>query len=362
MRRMSNAVAASLVALALAGCQAEDPPPPPAARPVSTVAVEPVASADSVTLTGSIAAQVESSLSFRTSGQIVERAVDVGDRVSKGQILARIDPKVQQADVESARAASSSASADVEQATSAFERSRSLFQRGYTTRREFDVADQTLKVAKANAVSAAARLESAEESLSFTNLTAEADGIVTARELDTGEVAQAAATVFTVALDGPRDAVFDIYESLLLGGNAPPQVTVALAADPTVTATGRIRQISPTVDQRSGTVRVKVGLEASPEAMTLGAAVVGTAELPSVEVVVIPARALTSLGGNAAVWVLDPASGEVQPRLVTVSSYQASTVTVSAGLAGGDRVVVAGTKLLRPGERIVTANQEAPSR
>lgn len=362
MLRMSHVLVASLLALTLAGCQVEAPSSPPPARPISTAAVEPVASADSVTLTGSIAAQVESNLSFRTSGQIVERSVDIGDRVSEGQILARIDPKVQQADVESARAASASASADVEQATSAFQRSQSLFERGYITRREFDVADQALKVAEANAVSAAARLQSAEESLSFTNLTAEADGIVTARELDTGEVAQAAATVFTVALDGPRDAVFDIYESLLLGGNEPPQVTVALAADPAVTATGRIRQVSPTVDQRSGTVRVKVGLEAAPEAMTLGAAVVGTTELPSFGGVVIPAGALTSLNGSAAVWVLDPASGEVQPRPVTVSSYQASTLTVSSGLNAGDRVVVEGTKLLRPGERIVKAKEETSSR
>ncbi|WP_279483794.1 efflux RND transporter periplasmic adaptor subunit [Aureimonas sp. SK2] len=362
MPRTSHTIAASLVCLTLVGCQAEQPPAPPPPRPVATATVEAVPSSESVTLTGSIAAQVESNLSFRTSGQIIERSVDVGDRVRKGQVLARIDPKVQQADVESARAGTTSADADVEQATAAFERSRSLFDRGYTTRREFDAADQALKVAGANALSAKARLQSAEESLSFTNLTAEADGVVTARELDAGEVAQAAATVFTVALDGPRDAVFDIYESLLLASSEPPQVRVALVADPSVKASGRIRQVSPTVDQQSGTVRVKVGLEATPDAMTLGAAVVGTAELPSAGVVIVPAAAVTSLDGSPAVWVLDHDSGEVQPRRIAVSSYQASTVTVREGLNDGDRVVVEGTKLLRPGERIATSNEEAPSR
>jgi RND family efflux transporter MFP subunit len=350
-------VAAGMAALVLAACQAEEPQAPPPSRPIRVITVQPVAAAESVTLTGSIAAQAESNQSFRTSGQIIERLVDVGDHVSKGQVLARIDPKVQQADVESASAAAESAKADVEQATAAFARSQSLLERGYTTRRDFEAADQALKVAKANETSAAARLQSAEESLSFTELTAETDGIVTARELDAGEVAQAAATVFTIASDGPRDAVFDIYESLLLGGRKPPEVTVALVADPSVKATGRIRQVSPTVDRQSGTVRVKLGLETTPEAMTLGAAVTGTGALPSESVFVVPATAMTSLDGNAAVWVLDPASGEVAPRAVTVAAYQTSAVSVSDGLKSGDRVVVGGTKLLRPGQKVALADE-----
>ncbi|BDA84653.1 acriflavin resistance protein [Aureimonas sp. SA4125] len=362
MPRRSKTIALSLLALIVAGCQAEEPPPAPTKRPVKAIVVEPVASAESVTLTGFIAAQIEGNLSFRTSGQIIERTVDIGDRVRKGQVLARIDPKVQQADVEAAQAVASSAAADVEQASAAFARSQSLLQRGFTTRRDFDAADQALKVARANAASAQASLESAEDSLSYAALTAEADGVVTARELDVGEVAQAAATVFTIALDGQRDAVFDIYESLLLGGREPPEITVALVADPSVKVKGRIRQISPTVDQTSGTVRVKIGLESTPDAMTLGAAVVGTAVLPSIEVVVIPASALTSLDGRAAAWVLDPVSGEVVPRPIAISSYQASTVTVRDGLKAGDRVVVEGTKLLRPGEAVVIPKEEAASR
>ncbi|GGD33944.1 efflux RND transporter periplasmic adaptor subunit [Aureimonas glaciei] len=362
MPRLSARIVFCLVLLGLAGCQPEEEPHPPAVRPVRAVTVEPSPSADSVTLTGSIAARVEGNLSFRTSGQIIERAVDVGDRVRKGQVLARIDPKVQQADLASARAARESADADVEQATAAFSRSQSLLDRGFTTRREFDAADRALKVARANAASAVARFESAEETLSYTNLTAEADGIVTARELDTGEIAQAAATVFTVAFDGPRDAVFEVYESLLLGGRQPPQVTVALAADPSVEARGRIREVSPTVDRQTGTVRVKVGLEATPAAMTLGAAVVGTADRPSGPVITVPASAITALDGETAVWVFDPASGQALPRPVTVVSYQASTVTVRDGLATGDRVIIEGTKLLRPGETVVLAKEEGNAR
>lgn len=341
-----------LAGLALAGCQPEQQRQPPAERPLVIVAAEPVPSAESVTLTGSIAARSESSLSFRTGGRIVERLVDVGDQVVRGQVLARIDPQVQRAGVEAARAQLASAQAEVAQAASAFSRAESLFTRGYTTRREFDLADQSLKVAQADRASAEARLASAEESLSFAELRADAAGVVTARDLDVGETAQAAARVFTVALDGSRDAVFDIYEGLLLGGREPPEIVVTLVTDPRITARGRIRQVAPSVDPQSATVRVKVGLDDTPPAMTLGSAVTGTAALPSAPVFVLPSAAMASLEGRPAVWVVDPDSGEVAMRAVRTLAYTSDTVTLDEGLRAGDRVVVEGTKLLRPGERI----------
>ncbi|WP_163595045.1 HlyD family efflux transporter periplasmic adaptor subunit, partial [Klebsiella pneumoniae] len=87
------------------------------------------------------------------------------------------------------------------------------------------------------------------------------------------QVVQAAQTVFTVAEDGDRDAVFNVQETLVAGvhGSTPPPVAVALLADPKVTAQGTVREIAPVVDPASGSVRVKVALPATPAAMPLGA-------------------------------------------------------------------------------------------
>ncbi|GGD94112.1 acriflavin resistance protein [Aureimonas endophytica] len=346
------ALGISALGLAVAGCQGETAPPVPPAPAIAFVAAQPVTLPQAVTLTGTIAARAENNVSFRTSGQIVERFVDTGDHVTKGQVLARLDARVQAADAESAKAGLASAEAQAKQAAAAFARAQSLFGQGFTTRREFDQADQAQKVAAAEVEAAKARLASALETLSFTELRADADGLVTARDLDVGETAQAAATVFTIAWDGPRDALFDIYEALLIQGHEPPAVTVALLADPSVTTTGRIRQIAPSVDPKTGTVRVKVGLESVPAAMTLGATVSGTGTLPSRPVFVLPPAALTAEKGEAAVWLFDPASATVAARPVRVAAYRTDAVILDEGLQAGDRVVTEGTKLLRPGQTV----------
>ncbi|KTQ92618.1 hypothetical protein NS226_15050 [Aureimonas ureilytica] len=345
----------------VAGCQGESAASPKVEQWVKVEVVKPQRLDERMTLTGTIAARTENNLSFRTNGRIVERRVDVGDAVRKGEVLARLDPSTQQADVDSARAGVASAQAQVQQATAAFERARSLFSQGFVTRREFDQADQALKVANAGALSARAELASAEDALSFTELKADADGIVTDRKLDVGEIAQAAATVFTIAWDGPRDALFDISEGLLLRDKKPAAITVALIASPSIRTEGAIRQVAPSVDPQTATVRVKIGLDQVPAGMTLGAAVSGSASIPSPPVFVVPPAALTSLDGKPALWMFNPATSEVSMRPVDVSTYETASVVVNGGLQAGEQVVVEGTKLLRPGQK-VSLSQEAAAR
>jgi membrane fusion protein, multidrug efflux system len=356
-------IALGLVAIASAACKDERQTPAAESRTLRVVSAEASPSVESVTLTGSIAARVESKLSFRTGGRVVERLVDVGDRVQQGQVLARLDLRVQAADVESARAAVAAAEAQVTQAVAAFGRADSLLREGFTTRRQYDAADEALKVARANLLSSSARLVGALEAQSYTELRATANGIVTSRELDVGETAQAATTAFMVALDGPRDAVFDLYEGLLLEGNRrggkPPEIRVSLTGAPSVEARGQVRQVSPTVNPQNGTVRVKVGLESTPAEMSLGSVVTGTGAFPLRQAVVLPSTALTALDGRPAVWVRDKASGAVAITPVRVARYEAATIVIEEGLHPGDQVVVDGVKLLRPGQR-VAASEEIP--
>ncbi|WP_083463732.1 efflux RND transporter periplasmic adaptor subunit [Prosthecomicrobium hirschii] len=352
-----SVIAAPLLAACQPDTSARSAPP----RTVRIAAVRPVHVDQTVTLTGTIAARTETATSFRTSGRIVERLVDVGDHVRKGQVLARLDTRTQAADVQSAQAGVVAADAQVRQTTAAFERSQSLFAQGFATRRDFDQANRAMKVAQANADSARAQLASAEETLSFAELKADADGIVTSRLLDVGETAQAASTMFSIAWDGPRDALFDIYEGLLLEGKAaePVEIVVRLVADPAVMAKGAVRQVAPTVDAQTATVRVKIGLDEVPARMTLGAAVSGTGRIASPLVFVLPAAALTADAGKPAVWVLDPATRSVTPRAIVVRSYGADTVIADGGLSEGEKIVVDGTKLLRPGQTVAIAEETA---
>lgn len=353
------ALVAAMAVSFLTACSDEEAP---AQKPVPRVRVEVVApkpSQTEISLTGSIAARTETNLSFRTSGRIIERLVDVGDAVRKGQLLAQMDDQVQRADLESARATLSAANADLSHATAAFARQQTLLRANSTAQTTYDLAEENLKVARASLKSAESALTNAEETLSYTRLTADADGIVTARNADVGETVQAAQAVFSVAVDGPRDAVFDIYESLL-GSGEPPEVTVNLASDPSVSARGPVREIAPTVDRQTGTVRIKVGLDQPPAAMTLASVVRGTVSLAGPPAFTLPPTALAASGGKPALWIFDPANSTVALRQVTLAEYQTDAMIIATGLKTGDQVVVNGTKLLRQGQTVMLSEGNTP--
>jgi len=345
----------ALATLPLAGCQKQAA----AAKKLPImVRTETVAIADyapRTSLTGVIAARTLNNLSFRVGGRVAERLVDVGQHVDKDAVLARIDPQEQESDLRSAQADLDAAQAQLTQAAAAFERQKTLLAQGYTTRRDYDTADQTLKVAQGSLDAAQSALANAKENLSFTELRAGAAGVITARQVEAGQVVQAAQTVFTVAEDGDRDAVFNVQETLVARTPNAPTVTITLLSDPQVRATGRVREISPAVDPASGSIRVKVAIPDTPAAMPLGAAVIGSASAKPVKAILLPWQALTSIDGKPAVWVVDPSAKAAATTPVEVLAFDSGVVIIGKGLEAGQSVVTNGGQLLSPGQAIEIA-------
>jgi RND family efflux transporter MFP subunit len=339
----------------LAGCgDGGAPAQAPLAR-VDVTTVEVVNFAPRATLTGTIMAQVQSDLSFRVAGRIVERSVDIGDHVTANQVLARLDGQVQQADVDSAKAGVASAEAQLKQATSTFQRQQSLLQSGFTTRGSYDQAEQSMRTAQAALESANAQLTSAQDQLNYTMLRASADGIITARFAEAGQVVEPARAIFTLAKDGPRDAVFDVYEAIFARVPDDAKAEITLVSDPKVTAMGTVRQVAPAVDTNNGTVRVKVGIADTPPAMTLGAVVTGSGDLKATKSVILPWGALFETDGKPAVWVVDPRDQTVSLRPITIDAYLRDRVVARDGLKSGEVVVTAGTQYLRPQQKVAIA-------
>lgn len=337
-------------ALALAACGEADKQ---AARPPSPVKAQIVAASQqtsSVVLTGEIRARVQSDLAFRSPGRIAERFVEVGDHVAAGQVLAKLESQEQVADVASATAGVQSAEATLRQVTAAFERQKALLAGGFTTQSNYDNAQQALQAAQAALDSARSNLGTAGEQLDYTALTADASGVVVARNAEAGQVVEAAQAIFTVARDGQRDAIFDVYEGLLARHPVNDAVEIALVSDPSVRATGRIREVAPAIDPSTGTVRVKIAIDAPPAAMTLGAAVMGVARFQPSDVFLLPAGAFFTKGGNPAVWTVDPRSHVASIRPVVIDSYRTGELLIRSGLKAGDIVVTSGVQLLIPGQ------------
>lgn len=357
--RRSLSIVGLLVASGMASaCRQEQalPAKPPPSVLVMTARSEDFA--EPVTLTGEIMAHVNSKLSFRVSGRIIERSADVGDHVEKGQVIARLDPTEQQAGIQAAKANVDSATAQMKLASANFDRQKALLAKGFTTKRDYDLAEQALKTAESTLDGARADLATAQDMLSYTELRADAAGVVAARSADVGQIAQAAQTIFTVAVDGPRDAVFDVPESLFLRSPESTEVAVSLVTDPKVSMTGVVREVSPSVDSATGTVRTKVELENPPVPMSLGAVVSGSARLKPRKVIIAPWSAMSSLDGRPAVWVVNPATHSVTLKAVAVNAYERDRVLIKGGVADGDLIVTQGAQFLSPNQVVAIVKEQ----
>ncbi|WP_311884902.1 MULTISPECIES: efflux RND transporter periplasmic adaptor subunit [unclassified Pseudomonas] len=349
---LKTAVALSLFTL-LTACGEKKAPEEYLPR-VFVQEVKPTDYAASVTLTGDVQARVQTELSFRVGGKIIQRMVDVGDRVTAKQVLAKLDPKDLQTNVDSAQAQVVAEQARVKQSAAAFVRQQKLLPKGYTSQSEYDSAQAALRSSQSALSAAQAQLANAKDQLSYTSLIADAPGVITERQAEVGQVVQATAPIFSLARDGDRDAVFNVYESLLAERPADPSIVVSLLDNPAIKTTGTVREITPAVSAQSGTVQVKVSLDSLPQGMQLGSVVSATAKGSGKSAVELPWSALTKNISDPAVWMVDD-KGEAQLHNVTVGRYLIGKVIISEGLKGGEKVIVAGGQLLHPGMKVEIA-------
>jgi RND family efflux transporter MFP subunit len=318
--------------------------------PVVTVATSTFREA--VLLTGDIQATKDVEASFRVGGRVVERPVNIGDRVSAGQLLARLDPSTAESALKAAKAAQSAARTEVTTTQNSYARQQALIDQGFTTRARYEEALRAYETAQARLKDAEASVEAAADRLRFTQLRADAAGLVTARGAEVGEVVQPGRMVVRIARDEGRDAVFDAPASILRMGSDNTPIRVALVSDPAVVAAGRVREVSPQADPVTRTFKVRVGLDAAPATMRLGSPVNGSFDMASDVVVAIPAAALTSSNRSPAVWVVDSNSSTVALRPVEILRFEAADVIVAQGLDPGEVIVAAGVQALHPGQRV----------
>ena len=331
-RPVSAALALVLLAAPLSACNDRATTIVERAALVHTEVVQPRDGQTSLTLTGEVQARFRADLSFRVSGRVLERLVDVGAHVNAADLLARLDPAEQQADLDAATAGVAAAESQLRIAQATFDRQNQLLSSGFTTRVAYDQAQEQLRTAQSTLESAKAELGRTREALGDTELHARAAGVITARNLEVGQVVQAAQSVFTLAQDGDRDAVFEVPESMFLGDVEGDHVSLALISGSDVMAVGYVREISPAVDPKSSTVRVKVAIQNPPPAMTLGSAVAGTAGTKPATEITVPWTALMAASSKPAVWIVDPNTKTALLRPVTISCLR-SRISADQGRA-----------------------------
>ncbi len=336
----------------LSACRRAEEAPAPEIRPVRAITIESRTGGDSIALTGSVQAQTEINLAFRIDGRMLERAVSIGDTIQPGQLVARLDAQNEESSLQAAQAQLVASRARLNEARNNFERFRDLVAEKAVSQASFEQAESAMKTAESQVEAAQTQVTLGQNRLSYTRLVSDVAGVVTAQGAEPGEVVGAGRMIVQVAREGTRDAVFDVPSRVKEAVMSNAAITVALTADPKVTATGVVREVAPRADPVTGTFRIRFRLDRPPAAMRLGSTVGGRMKLAAAPSIEIPPSAVSRADRQTAVWVVDAKTSTVSLRTIEVRSSDPVRVEVASGLNPGDIVVTAGIQALRPGQKV----------
>ena len=347
-----------LLSLLLAACEKPiEPAAPP--RPALVTIAGKTAANDAMILVGEVKSRFESNQGFRIKGKIIERKVDVGSLVKKGQIIARLDAADTNLGAAAAMADVRAAEADRALAQSEVERQRQLVSRKFVSQSSLDKYEAQLKTADARVNQAKAQAAVSGNQSRYTALVADREGVVTQIRAEPGQVVDAGEMVVQIVDTKQIEVLVAVPESRMKGLKVSDVVAVKLWADREKTYTGKVREIAPAASAATRAFDVRVAVTDADEAVKLGmTAGVRFAKIEADEII-IPTSALTQLNGNASVWVIDK-SGIANPRQVTAGQYTENGVMITNGLQAGEMVAIAGVHTLIKGQRVLPKVEAAP--
>jgi len=335
----------------LACSKAAPPEEPIRAVKVVTVGVQPVTA--TLEYAAEVRARVESRLGFRVGGKLIERAVEPGQSVKVGQVLARLDPQDLKLAAEAANAQVAAARTNRDLAAADFKRYQALKEQNFISGAELERRETTLKAAQAQLDAVQSQGAAQANQAGYANLLADRAGVVTAVLAEVGQVVAAGTAVVQLAQDGARDVVFAVPEDKVAGIKVGSPVAVrAWAGNEVMSAT--VREVAASADPVTRTFAVKAALP-SGSVWALGSTV---SVLPAglqhtgAQVIKLPTTALRREGQSTVVWVLDSATMTVRLQPVQVATADGNEVVIASGLTPGLQVVAAGVHVLTPGQRV----------
>lgn len=308
--------------------------------------------------TGTIAARYETAIGFRVGGKILRRAVEVGQLVRAGDPLFILDPADYRSAVSAAEATLLGAQAQADQAAADERRQAQLLTRGWTTQANYDRFKAAAVTAQNQARAAADRLDLARSDLTYSELKAPHDGIVTAIRAEAGQVVPIGQPVLTLVRPGDREAVVTIPEGQiadLRNWSATARFWGRTASD----EPALLREIAPQADAASRTYSVRFSLPKSAETAELGSTVTIALrrEIQS-SATTVPSSSIIFRDGKASVWRLMDTGDRIEAVAVAVERLGGETSDVQ-GLQAGDRIISLGVHRLDGGMtvRVVEGDQ-----
>ena len=346
---LSAAMVASL--LTLAACGEKQDEAAQVVRPVLFVTAQAEPS-QQIGFAGSVEPQYSTDLAFRVLGRLIQRNVDIGDIVEKGQIVAMIDPAQLDLNLQAAKADMASAEAQYVNAQATEDRQSRLLATRSISQAIYDNAKQARDTTAAGLEKAKAALRKAEDERGFAQLQPDFSGVVSAVNAEVGQVVSAGQSVVTVARPDVREAVVDVPDSIAEEINTGDEFMIFLQADPIVQTQGHVREIAPQADSATRLRRVKITLDEAPEAFRLGTTITALRSNGNhQEQISLPLSALLEQDGKTYVWIADAQSQTVRRQPVEVVRRTEQNFIVE-GLEDGQLIVSAGVNSLQDGQKV----------
>ena len=339
-------------ATGLTACKDKAPAEAEVLRPVRTLVLE----AGDVNLVGEFPAEirprVDSALGFRVAGKILERRVQAGQEVKRGQVLARIDASDLRLNESASRAQLAAAEVDRKQKQADLARYDELRRKGFISAAEFESRRTAAEASQAQYEQARAGLSVQTNQADYAVLTAPADGVVTSVDAEVGQVVAAGQSVMHVAGSADKEAAFQIPE------NRVDQVRGLNTADVTLWSGGPpmkgvIREISGSADPLTRAFAARLRLIDPPPSVRFGmTATVRFAGRSAQPLVRVPLSALLRQDDQTWVWVFSPDTGAVTRTPVRLATVTDTEALLESTLPARAEIVTAGVHLLREGQRV----------
>jgi RND family efflux transporter MFP subunit len=344
---------ALVVVILFSGCgkKAEEAVPPM----VKTQTVSLGSGAEASTYSGEVRGRYESNLAFQVGGKIIARNVQLGSRVKAGDILMSIDAQDVTQSVNMSAAQVEAARAKLNLAQANLARYQQLYNDMAISAAAMDQYQTSYDAAAADYQQAQARYAQNSNSLGYTNLLADGDGVISALNGEVGQVVASGQSVLTLIKTKELEVEINVPENRVQDMTNGKDVTVDFWAMNNLQLQGKVREVSPMADSVSRTYKVRISLVDPPEGVQLGM----TASVNAVSVTgadsnylfLLPLSAIYQTGEQPQVWVVGDDS-VVHLTNITVEAFGDNQVKVTSGLKNKDVVVIAGVHKLRDNQEV----------
>ncbi len=359
-------LAVAAAAMLLAGCQGEGDTAgaTETAEAVVTVGPENIAVASISELrsgppiSGSLEPEQAATVRAEVSGSVLRTFADAGQRVKRGQVLARLDDTAVRDSYLSARSAVRSAETALELARRNAERAKRLSEAGAVADRDLESAEWDVTNAEGTLADATARLSNAQEQVDNTSIRAPFDGIVSERPVDAGDVVQVGTALFSI-VDPSRlrlEASVPAEQIGRLRHGTEVEFSVS-GVDRRIT--GKIERINPVVDPTTRQVRIYVSIPNLDQALVAGLFAEGRVATDTKRAVAVPVNAVDSRGNKPTLHLLKGGRISETPVELGVRDEPAELIEVVAGAAAGDTVLLGSAQGITPGSRVRVLSEEA---